>query len=293
MDNLPRRLQPRVDYSRSLCDIYAEATFAAIVNVGNLLLLEMVEDTRVCTIPSSEDGPSFPSWLPRWQRSNVVARSYGSSCDAAARSWLEGGLLKHCQLWVLGLKGFVVGEISHTHAMSELSPEYDCPSALAAVQRAKTFAKDSAAKESEEDSTVSDRLIVDTMAGGFSSDIYSESTFRAALAEIEGFLNGSNRGDVAYSQLLQVCAGFLHFGGYKRCLFRMNTAGFGMGPGDLRVGDLVVIQFGGPAPFVLRRKPSPGRYSFVGACYVHDIMYGEAVHEHKASENPDTTFEIE
>ncbi|KAI6827468.1 hypothetical protein KC340_g9625 [Hortaea werneckii] len=32
MDNLPRRLQPQVDYNRSLCDIYAEATFAAIVD---------------------------------------------------------------------------------------------------------------------------------------------------------------------------------------------------------------------------------------------------------------------
>ena len=200
---------------------------------------------------------------------------------------------KHCQLWVLSLKGFVVGEISHTHAMSELSPECGCPAALAAVQRAKTFAKDSATKESEDDSIVSDRLIVDTMAGGFSSDIYSESTFQAALAEIEGFLNDSNRGNVACSQLLKGCAGFLHFCGYKRRLFRTSTARFGMGPGDLRVGDLVVILFGGQAPFVLRRKPNPGRYSFVGACYIHDIMHGEAVHEHKASGDPDTVFEIE
>lgn len=294
MDNLPRRLQPQIDYSRSLCDIYAEATFAAIVCVGNLRLLEMAEDTKICTIPSSEDDPKFPSWLPRWQRSNVVPRVYGTDRHADAGSRLEGDLRKHCQLWILGLKGFVVGEISHTHAMSELSLECDCPSALAAVQRAKTFAKDSAAKESEEDSTVSDRLIVDTMAGGFFSDIYySESTFQAALVEIEGFLNDSNRGDVAYSQLLKGCAGFLHYTGYKRRLFRTSTTAFGLGPGDLRVGDVVVILFGGQAPFVLRRKPSPGRYSFVGACYIHDIMHGEAVHEHKASGIPDTLFEIE
>jgi len=36
---------------------------------------------------------------------------------------------------------------------------------------------------------------------------------------------------------------------------------------------------GGRTPFVLRPGVGEGKYRFVGECYVHGIMYGQALQE--------------
>ena len=51
---------------------------------------------------------------------------------------------------------------------------------------------------------------------------------------------------------------------------------FGLGPDDSKVGDLVCVLFGCSVPVVLRRT-APDDYEFIGECYVHGIMDGEAV----------------
>lgn len=43
----------------------------------------------------------------------------------------------------------------------------------------------------------------------------------------------------------------------------------------MQPGDIVCILFSGPVPFILRRDGE--YYKLVGGCYVHGIMYGEAV----------------
>ncbi|RSL71752.1 hypothetical protein CEP53_001376 [Fusarium sp. AF-6] len=47
-------------------------------------------------------------------------------------------------------------------------------------------------------------------------------------------------------------------------------------PMRAKKGDLVVILYGADVPFVVR-KEAGGRYSLVGECYMHGIMYGEAL----------------
>ena len=71
----------------------------------------------------------------------------------------------------------------------------------------------------------------------------------------------------------------------NRRMFISRKGYIGLGPSHLSSGDRVYILNGGTTPFALRRKPPPppgqsldSRCSFVGACYVHGIMDGEAVH---------------
>lgn len=50
-----------------------------------------------------------------------------------------------------------------------------------------------------------------------------------------------------------------------------------LAPAEADEGDLVCVFLGGQTPFVLR--PSLGKYRLVGQCYVHGIMFGEAMEE--------------
>jgi len=48
------------------------------------------------------------------------------------------------------------------------------------------------------------------------------------------------------------------------------------GPGETRVGDMLCVLLGGKLPVVLR-PVQDGQVAFVGECYVHGIMWGEAM----------------
>jgi hypothetical protein len=49
-----------------------------------------------------------------------------------------------------------------------------------------------------------------------------------------------------------------------------------MAPSTTCIGDIVCVLFGCDIPVVLR-KPAENHYTFVGECYSHDIMEGEAM----------------
>lgn len=51
----------------------------------------------------------------------------------------------------------------------------------------------------------------------------------------------------------------------------------GLVPGNARAGDKIYLLRGGAVPFVLRAGRVPGQYWLVGECYIHGIMYGEAL----------------
>lgn len=77
----------------------------------------------------------------------------------------------------------------------------------------------------------------------------------------------------------------------KRRFFVTAEGRFGLGPGGLKDGDLVVVLNGGALPFALRRV-AHRRYRWVGACYVLGIMEGEAMRKHKAEGSADAVFHI-
>lgn len=51
----------------------------------------------------------------------------------------------------------------------------------------------------------------------------------------------------------------------------------GLAPWNADVGDVVAVLHGGDTPFLLRPGNEPGVYTFVGECFVHGIMGGEAL----------------
>lgn len=77
---------------------------------------------------------------------------------------------------------------------------------------------------------------------------------------------------------------------WGRRFFTTKVMGLmGLCPSLVRRGDLVVILHGGSTPYVIRRIKN-GRYQFIGECYVHGFMYGEAMEKEEAMEIQD--FEL-
>jgi hypothetical protein len=61
----------------------------------------------------------------------------------------------------------------------------------------------------------------------------------------------------------------------ERSFFVSATRYIGLGPADTQDGDVICIVLGSEVPFLLRPADG-GRYTFVGECYVHGCMDGEA-----------------
>ncbi|KAG4437796.1 hypothetical protein IFR05_006731 [Cadophora sp. M221] len=63
---------------------------------------------------------------------------------------------------------------------------------------------------------------------------------------------------------------------------------FGLGNSDVRIGDKVCILFGCSVPVLLRQKPrgKDSEFLFIGECYVHGMMDGEAITSKFGSKHP-------
>jgi len=64
---------------------------------------------------------------------------------------------------------------------------------------------------------------------------------------------------------------------FGRRLFQTDGGLIGLGAADTTVGDRVCVLFGGQVLYLLRPKSSDVEHEFIGECYVHGMMDGEAV----------------
>jgi len=76
----------------------------------------------------------------------------------------------------------------------------------------------------------------------------------------------------------------------NRRVFTTYKGYLGLGPCDMRAGDVVCILFGGRVPYVLRDMGS--HWQFIGECYVHGIMKGEAVDDFDGNVSNAEIFEL-
>jgi hypothetical protein len=66
-------------------------------------------------------------------------------------------------------------------------------------------------------------------------------------------------------------------GGLERKLFMTKQGHMGIGPRVMEPGDKVCVLFGGKTPYIVRPTLNPDEYLFLGDCYVHGFMDGEAI----------------
>ena len=66
-----------------------------------------------------------------------------------------------------------------------------------------------------------------------------------------------------------------HQAAYGRCFFTSKQGYMGLGPQLASYGCVIVVLLGGRTPYILRRD-GKHHYRFVGECFVHGLMNGEA-----------------
>ena len=77
---------------------------------------------------------------------------------------------------------------------------------------------------------------------------------------------------------------------WHRAVSHTKHGHIGLGPEGMQSGDTIAILYGCQWPVVLRPLQKTGEYKLLGMAYVHGIMDGEAVREHKAKGLEDTEF---
>lgn len=221
----------------------------------------------------------LPSWVPDWTRHNSDVRIN----DHRLRfSW--AGRLRHihekCEPGHLVTRGKVVARITKTAAyrFSEHEEAY-IDADVATFLGADTLIPQlmTALQEKQED--VGD----DTRVARARQKWLLATTFTAGLFQDEEESIFGSSGDEAAPDLISVIAQrALVTGSYiKKCLGRkmamLDSAVYPVGliPDYAQRDDLVCIINGSETLLVLRRVDQ--HFEYIGECYVHGIMYGEAV----------------
>lgn len=85
---------------------------------------------------------------------------------------------------------------------------------------------------------------------------------------------------------------------HSNCFFNTPEGLIGLCPFSARPGDVLVVLYGGPVPYVLRACPDgrgdgperTSRYEFVGECYLQGYMDGRAIQEQEDKGMPSEVF---
>ncbi|KAF4631121.1 hypothetical protein G7Y89_g7008 [Cudoniella acicularis] len=85
-----------------------------------------------------------------------------------------------------------------------------------------------------------------------------------------------------------ILASFIHR--YPFSLFITEDKNLGIGARNAKAGDHVCVFYGGKLPFLLR--PAGAQWIFMEACYMNDVMHGEAIEELETGKLTPEWFEI-
>lgn len=269
-------IQP--DYSKPVAEVFEEATVRVFMSHQNLGLLSSLEHD--CTIDEE-----WPSWVPRWDRPRTtqILHNYTSGRMQSPLPVINHRpnilISKGVRISTLSWCGEVIRET--LYGESEMDPiEKPFQEWLSKYLPTITHPNDPLLL-----------YIAMTLTVGldFKSNCppHDLSQFRLDfLAYLVGILAPLHMLDTTrhLSQLLaeQAPAGDLqnfHVAAVRGCrnkrFFCTQSGALGIGPRAAQTGDQVVLLYGSNAPCVLR--PRGLYYQFVGECYLHQHMHGEAI----------------
>ena len=286
----------KVDYKLSTEDVYLSV---AIHNLEKLRDLELLSNAGVSAAPTND---KLPSWVPNWShnhdRRSILA--VGSNVRFHAAGDSQPVLSISEDKTVLTIRGIVIDTISQLNTtyvtMEKLDNDptkennqkrvrleekkgLDCCETLA--QAAHKFPENHTREEALWRTLCCDRLptIPHTRAPEEFGIGYKLLRIlnRATTAEGEYDMNKIDldwvRANMVHSTALSNA--MLKFTvGRRLCV---TTGGYlGRVPFGSEAGDTICILFGGCVPFVLR-ECDEGTFKFIGECYIHGVMEGEAM----------------
>lgn len=273
-------LQPPIqpDYSKPVAEVFEEATVRIFMSCQNLGLLSSLEHD--CAIDEE-----WPSWVPRWdrQRTTQILHNYTSGRMQSPLPVIN------YRPTILIAKGVCISTLSWCGVVIRGTPY-----GKSEMDPIKKPFQEWLSKYLPRITHPTDPLLLCiamtlTVGLDFKSNCppLDLSQFRLDfLAYMVSILPSLHMLDTTQhlSQVLaeQALAGNssnFYVAAVRGCknkrFFCTQNGAFGIGPRAAQSGDHVVLLYGSNAPCVLRRRGL--YYQFVGECYLHQHMHGEAI----------------
>jgi len=268
------RLAIPIDYSGCFADLCSKVLLHIIVRTGSLNVLSGNRSKR---------NDKLSSWMPSF--SDPVRRGYGWNTfrkfHAAGRSPARVKLSLCRRL--LTCDGIAIGNIGNVEGPFENSESaFLNGRALLNMRRIATDTSwyDSPSKSSQQlDIAFWETLFANRSMGGDVKSSPEQSLKR--LDYLTNLLDQENsdteaglisiEDELKRSLMPHICnlVSTLRF----RCFFTTSDGFMGVGPYNIRRGDLAVILFGADVPFILREDGDG--YSLIGDAFVYGVMNGE------------------
>jgi len=269
-------IQP--DYSKPVAEVFEEATVRICMYYQNLSLLSSLEHD--CVIDEE-----WPSWVPRWdrRRTTQILHNYTSGITQSSLSVLN------YRPTILISKGVHISTLSWCGAVIREAPYGESERDPLKKPFQEWLSKYLPKVTHQTDPVLLCIAMSLTVGLDFKSNCppLDLSQFRLDfLAYMVGILPSLHLLDTTQdlSQVLaeQALAGNssnFYVAAVRGCrnkrFFCTQNGAFGIGPRAAQPGDHVILLYGSNAPCVLR--PRGLYYQFVGECYLHQHMHGEAI----------------
>ncbi len=251
MANLHGDARLATDYSKSVRDVYVSVANRIILASGDLKMLSYVQN--------NQNSLRLPSWIPDWSHrwlEGSLLRPDGEFAGDYRASGLTKTILN--EIWdpyILSLPGFCLDRIKRI---------YNVRDTIWSADMKTPFLHEQIMYDLVQKLGLGDRYT-------FTNERYPLAMFKTLTANL--VKNKSEIPAKLSDYKLAVAVRFLK----GRLLFVTEQGYVGIGYPHILVGDLVCILLGASVPHVLRERRHRNEYHIIGDCYVHGIMYGEAM----------------
>ena len=284
------QLAIRVDYSKEYEEIFTDVA-RAWVRSGDLNVLFQAEDPRL------KSTAALPSWVPDWTRPrsmNPIAsgfsddRTFSASGTSSPSHYFDRNV---CQSRVIVLDGVQVGDIA------SIGQVWNAENMGSSLEALRTWLEDleDLSRQHTQCRNASDEAIWQVPIAFRKPKTLTWRKRGAVLQEAYQILRGivSPPEEVTDAGLwcLRKGAPYIYSmnrAANQRRVLMTNQGHIGLGPHNMRSGDLVCILLGSEVPLVLRQSKT-GKYTLVGDAYLYGVMHGEYMEDNPAID----VFEIE
>lgn len=260
----------RPDYTKDVRTLYMENT-REIAEHGGLPDVYAARSDPYVETEQLEVTISFPSWVIRWDRpsyTNIqdlipLADNY-TTCGRTAQLVDE----MH-DPEILSLRGFTISNLSLVdHSLHQgTNMMHDIPSLWLRVQ-----SEILGGSVSYKGADTLDHAFAQTVTALTVGKEWPAGQELSTLMYWIGELGGEATTEVQ-QRILQLQ---LKDRTYTKSFFLTDDGHIGIGPRIARLEDVVCVFFGHRIPYLLR-PTSDGRFLFLGPCYVHEMMHGQAI----------------
>lgn len=270
------------DYWSPLPEVSQRATFQIMKNMSSLAVWSLI-------FPRVADDVTWPTWVVDWSAFPTI-NAFASALQCLRfQPFFQASGEKKMSLGLLGtrtleLAGLLIDTVAHLgipftytyQDVTDLIAEWQNMCGQISKRQGNVRYIGGGTVNEASWRTILGNLIQDGLGSDIRPCVSDDFSRYQRFLQDMGTTNGRYEGFDIYEG----------FGdSLIRALFERRTMitekGYmGVVPLDTKVGDLIYVLAGGQVPYLLRPShtaPRPNTYTFVGPCYVHGIMYGEAL----------------